>query len=98
MSAAQEMAREVSKGEKKSASDLVTLDIHDLAALEYKVGMCKPDDVAKYRKGSISNLNFGQETVRKATRRKHQRDDERAKRNAEKSSRCCHQPCQNRHR
>ncbi|KAI1834074.1 hypothetical protein DTO006G1_7675 [Penicillium roqueforti] len=49
------MAREASKGEKKSASDLVTLDVHDLAALENKVGMCKPDDVAKYRKGSIQS-------------------------------------------
>ncbi|KAI2742734.1 hypothetical protein DTO012A8_9945 [Penicillium roqueforti] len=49
------MAREAGKGEKKSASDLVTLDVHDLAALENKVGMCKPDDVAKYRKGSIQS-------------------------------------------
>ncbi|KAJ5790843.1 alanyl-tRNA synthetase [Penicillium psychrosexuale] len=55
VSAAQEMAREASKGEKKSASDLVTLDVHDLAALENIVGMCKTDDVAKYRKGSIQS-------------------------------------------
>lgn len=31
VSAAQEKAREASKGEKKTASDLVILDVHDIA-------------------------------------------------------------------
>ncbi|KAJ5576747.1 alanyl-tRNA synthetase [Penicillium sp. DV-2018c] len=53
VSAAQEKAREASKGEKKGASDLVLLDVHDIAALQKMDGVHKTDDLAKYTKGSI---------------------------------------------
>lgn len=55
VSAAQEKAREASRGEKKSASDLVTLDVHDIAALEQMEGVAETDDKAKYTTGSIES-------------------------------------------
>lgn len=55
VSAAQEKAREASKGEKKTASDLVILDVHDIAALEKIDGVHVTDDMAKYTKGSIES-------------------------------------------
>jgi alanyl-tRNA synthetase len=55
VSIAQEKARAASKGDKKSSSDLVTLDVHDLATLEKMSRVEKTDDMAKYKKGSIKS-------------------------------------------
>lgn len=53
MSTAREKAREVSKGEKKNASELVKLDVHDIAALDKMDDVPKTDDTAKHGKGAI---------------------------------------------
>lgn len=55
VSAAQEKAREASKGEKKGAADLVKLDVHDIAALEGMDDVPKTKDDAKYQKGVINS-------------------------------------------
>jgi alanyl-tRNA synthetase len=55
VSVAQDKAREASKGEKKGASDLVTLDVHDIATLEKMDDVPKIDDTAKYKKGVIKS-------------------------------------------
>ena len=55
VSAAQEKAREASKGQNKGASDLITLDVHDIAALEKMQDVPKTDDAAKYNKGVIKS-------------------------------------------
>ena len=55
VSVAQEKAREASKGQNKGASDLVTLDVHDIAALEKMQDVPKTDDAAKYNKGVIKS-------------------------------------------
>ena len=55
VSVAQEKAREASKGENKGTSDLVTLDVHDIAALEKMRDVPKTDEAAKYNKGVIKS-------------------------------------------
>ena len=55
VSVAQEKAREASKGQNKGASDLVTLDVHDIAALEKMQDVPKTDQTAKYNKGVIKS-------------------------------------------
>ncbi|ODM19890.1 Alanine--tRNA ligase [Aspergillus cristatus] len=47
-------AREASKGQKKSASDAVKLDVHDLGKLEKMTDVQKTDDSAKFEKGNIT--------------------------------------------
>lgn len=47
-------AREASKGQKKSASDAVKLDVHDLGKLEKMTDVQKTDDSAKFGKGNIT--------------------------------------------
>jgi alanyl-tRNA synthetase len=47
-------AKEASKGEKKSASDLVKLDVHDLNILEKMPGVPKTDDSAKFGRENIT--------------------------------------------
>jgi len=47
-------AREASKSQKKSASDAVKLDVHDLGNLEKMTDVQKTDDSAKYEKGNIT--------------------------------------------
>ncbi|CAF9938183.1 Alanine--tRNA ligase [Imshaugia aleurites] len=53
VSIAREKAREASRGDKKNASDLVKLDVHDIAALDKMENVPKTDDRAKYRKEAI---------------------------------------------
>lgn len=54
--AAQEQAREASKGEKAAMADVVKLDVHALGDLE-KIGIPKTDDSAKFGLGDIvSNI------------------------------------------
>lgn len=53
--AAQEKAREASKGEKKALSDLVKLDVHDLGKLEKMQGVPKTDDSAKFARANITS-------------------------------------------
>ncbi|KAI9934387.1 Alanine--tRNA ligase [Aspergillus wentii] len=48
-------AKEASKGQKKSAADLVKLDVHDLGKLEKMSDVHKTDDTAKYEKGNITS-------------------------------------------
>jgi alanyl-tRNA synthetase len=48
-------AKEASKGEKKAASDLVKLDVHDLGLLERMPTVTKTDDKAKYGRGNITS-------------------------------------------
>ena len=55
VSAAQEKAREASKSQNKGASDLVMLDVHDIAALEKMHDVPKTDETAKYNKGVIKS-------------------------------------------
>ena len=55
ISVAQQKAREASKGRKKDSSDLITLDVHDLAALEKMDDVPKTDDSAKYQKGVVES-------------------------------------------
>ena len=47
-------AKEASKGEKKAASDLLKLDVHDLGELEVMPQVTKTDDKAKYGRGNIN--------------------------------------------
>lgn len=47
-------AKEASKGEKKAASDLVKLDVHDIGILEKMPGVPKTDDDAKFGRGNIT--------------------------------------------
>lgn len=47
-------AKEASKGQKKSASDAVKLDVHDLGKLEKMNDVQKTDDSAKYGKENIT--------------------------------------------
>ena len=49
-------AREASKGVKKSASDLVTLDVHDLDKLSRMNDVTKTDDNAKFGRDNITAL------------------------------------------
>ncbi|KAI9767535.1 MAG: Alanine--tRNA ligase [Geoglossum simile] len=55
VSLAQEEAREARKGEKKGASDLVTLDVHDIAVLERMDDVPKTKETAKYKRGAIKS-------------------------------------------
>lgn len=48
-------AKEASKGQKKSASDAVKLDVHDLGKLEKMNEVHKTDDSAKFGKGNITS-------------------------------------------
>jgi alanyl-tRNA synthetase len=50
---AQEKAREASKGAKKGGTDLVKLDVHDIAALENMKDVLKTDDNAKFGRDNI---------------------------------------------
>ncbi|KAK5213426.1 Alanine--tRNA ligase [Exophiala xenobiotica] len=52
--AARLRAKEASKGEKKAASDLLKLDVHDLGELEKMPGVTKTDDSAKYGRENIT--------------------------------------------
>lgn len=52
--AARLAAKEASKGEKKAASDLLKLDVHDLGELEKMPGVTKTDDSAKYGRENIT--------------------------------------------
>jgi alanyl-tRNA synthetase len=47
-------AKEASKGEKKAASDLVKLDVHDISILEKMPGVPKTDDSAKFGRENIT--------------------------------------------
>jgi alanyl-tRNA synthetase len=47
-------AKEASKGEKKAASDLVKLDVHDIGILETMPGVPKTDDSAKFGRENIT--------------------------------------------
>lgn len=51
---AQEAAREASKGEKKAASELVKLDVHDLGKLERMSEVPKTDDSPKFKRDNIT--------------------------------------------
>jgi alanyl-tRNA synthetase len=51
--AAQEKARDASKGEKKAAAELVKLNVHDINALEQMPDVVKTDDSAKFQKANI---------------------------------------------
>lgn len=51
---AQAKAKEASKGEKKAASDLVKLDVHDLGKLERMNNVPKTDDSHKFGRGNIT--------------------------------------------
>ena len=53
--AARLKAREASKGEKKAASDLVKLDVHDLGILEVMPTVTKTDDNAKFGRENITS-------------------------------------------
>ena len=48
-------AKEASKGEKKAASDLVKLDVHDLGNLAKMNDVPKTDDSPKYGRGNITS-------------------------------------------
>lgn len=52
---AQEKAREASKGDKKAASGLVKLDVHDLSALDGMDHVPKTDDSAKFGRDNIKS-------------------------------------------
>lgn len=52
--AARLQAKEASKGEKKAASDLLKLDVHDLGELEKMAGVTKTNDMAKYGRENIT--------------------------------------------
>jgi alanyl-tRNA synthetase len=52
--AAQEKARDASKGEKKAAAELVKLNVHDISALEQMADVLKTDDSAKFQKANIN--------------------------------------------
>lgn len=47
-------AKEASRGEKKSASDSVKLDVHDLSSLSKMPGVTKTDDDAKFGRSNIT--------------------------------------------
>lgn len=47
-------AKEASKGEKKAASDLVTLDVHDIHTLSKNAELTTTDDDAKFGKDNIT--------------------------------------------
>ena len=51
---AQEKAREASKGDKKAATDLVKLTVHDLGALENMKDVPKTDDSPKFGRENIT--------------------------------------------
>lgn len=53
VSAAQEKAREASKGEKKAGAELVKLNVHDINALEKMPGVPKTDDSPKFQRDNI---------------------------------------------
>ncbi len=55
VSAAREKALEASKGKKKGASDLVALDVHDIATLEKMNDVASTDDIAKYQTGVLKS-------------------------------------------
>ena len=47
-------AKEASKGEKKAASDMIKLDVHDLGVLEKMPSVTKTDDSAKFGRENIT--------------------------------------------
>lgn len=49
-------AKEASRGEKKAATDLVKLDVHDINTLSRMSGITTTDDSAKYGRGNITSL------------------------------------------
>ncbi|KAF2224319.1 alanyl-tRNA synthetase [Elsinoe ampelina] len=53
VAAAQEKAKEASKGEKKAAADYPKLDVHDLGNLEKTLGVPKTDDSPKFGRDNI---------------------------------------------
>ncbi|OAL37479.1 alanine-tRNA ligase [Fonsecaea nubica] len=53
--AARLAAKEASKGQKKAASDVLKLDVHDLGQLEKMPGVTKTDDSAKYGRDNITS-------------------------------------------
>ena len=52
---AKSKAKEASKGEKKAASDLIKLDVHDLGILERMSTVTKTDDKAKFGRDNITS-------------------------------------------
>lgn len=48
-------AKEASKGDKKAASDLVRLDVHDINKLSRMAGVMTTDDSAKHGRGNITS-------------------------------------------
>lgn len=48
-------AKEASKGEKKAATDLVKLDVHNLGELEIMPGVTKTDDQYKYGRDNVGD-------------------------------------------
>lgn len=52
--AAQEKAREASKGEKKAGAELVKLNVHDISALEKMADVSKTDDSTKFGRENIN--------------------------------------------
>nr|POE49453.1 alanine--trna ligase [Quercus suber] len=53
--AAQEKAREASKGEKKAGAELVKLNVHDINTLEKMPNVPKTDDSPKYQRENINS-------------------------------------------
>ena len=49
------MAKEASRGDKKAASDLVKLDVHDINKLSRMAGVTTTDDSAKHGRGNITS-------------------------------------------
>lgn len=48
-------AKEASRGEKKAASDLVKLDVHEISSLSKMGNVTKTDDSAKFGRGNITS-------------------------------------------
>lgn len=48
-------AKEASRGEKKAASDLVKLDVHEISSLSKMNNVTKTDDSAKFGRGNITS-------------------------------------------
>ncbi|TKA82875.1 Alanine--tRNA ligase [Friedmanniomyces simplex] len=56
VAAAQEKAREASKGEKKAAGDLLKLNVHDINALEKMADVPKTDDSSKFGRENVHGV------------------------------------------
>lgn len=71
VSLAQEKAREASRGEKKNILDRVTLDVHDIAALEKMPNVSRTNDKLKYEKGVIESkitaIYYGKKFLKSAS-------------------------------